>query len=185
MGILRRRFGRAHLKFRTLVEAFENEVRSVPVAPFHAPAVRTDVLFTRQPLGFQRFVVSPLDWNPVLLSEGFDPQLVLLRALSQGLFGNRVDAVHVPEEMDNVFLARQQRQLPLNDDAIKTVIYKDQQAAEQLVEGFHRSSPVRLASATRSCARRLVETRSLDQRAQTRIGHVRNPRSFHSQGLCP
>jgi hypothetical protein len=83
--------------------------------------------------------------------------------------------------MDDVFFARQERQVALNDDAIETVVYKDRQAAEQLVNGLHRSSPVMRAFATRSCARRLVETTlSIDSDRNLRS----NPQ-FDNQGLCP
>lgn len=73
----------------------------------------------------------------------------------------------VPEEVDDVLFTRQKRQIPLNDDAIETVIYKDEQAAKQLAEGFHRSPPVMRASATPSSVRRLVETRSVEYRCAT------------------
>src|SRR5437660_588837 len=49
--------------------------------------------------------------------------------------------MHVAEEMDDVLGPRQQRQIFLDDDTVETVVYKSQQAAEQLAEGFHRSSP--------------------------------------------
>src|SRR5437773_818871 len=75
--------------------------------------------------------------------------------------------------MDDVRLTRQQRQIALNDDAIETVVYKDEQAAKQLVNGLHRSSPLMRASATPSCARRLVET-------TPSIDSDRNARSTHS-----
>ena len=92
-----------------------------------------------------------------------------------------VDAVHVAEEMDDVLRPRQQREVALNDDAIETVVYKPEQAAKQLVKGFHRSSPLMRASATRSCARRLVETTSFDRLRPERSEHPQ----FHNQGLCP
>jgi hypothetical protein len=76
--------------------------------------------------------------------------------------------VDIAEEMDDVLLARQERQVALNHDPIETVIYKDEQAAKQRADGFHRSSPVMRASATPSSVRRLVETRLLcDHRCWT------------------
>jgi hypothetical protein len=59
--------------------------------------------------------------------------------------------VHVAEEMDHMLGAGQQRQISLDDDAVETMVYKSQQAAEQLAEGFHRSAPGAL-STTRSSA---------------------------------
>jgi len=41
--------------------------------------------------------------------EGLDPLLVLFGPRAQGVLGDRIDRVHVPEEMDDVLLARQQR----------------------------------------------------------------------------
>jgi len=88
--------------------------------------------------------------------------------------------VHVAEEMDDVLGPREQGKVALNDDAIETVVYKPEQAAKQLVKGLHRSSPLMRASATRSCARRLVETTFFDRRDRD----VRSTTRFYNQGLC-
>ena len=84
--------------------------------------------------------------------------------------------------MDDVLRSRQQREIALDDDAIETVIYKREQAAKQLVKSFHRSSPLIRASATRSCARRLVETTSFDDRYPDSDRNVRSTRSFITKG---
>src|SRR5437870_12399384 len=44
----------------------------------------------------------------------------------------------------------------MNDDSVKTVVYKRQQAAKQFAEVFHRSSPPSLVLTTRSWIRRPV-----------------------------
>src|SRR6266404_52914 len=44
----------------------------------------------------------------------------------------------------------------MNDDSVKTVVYKSQQAAKQFAEVFHRSSPPSLVLTTRSWIRRPV-----------------------------
>jgi GxxExxY protein len=49
--------------------------------------------------------------------------------------------MHVPEEMHDVFGPGQQWQVPLDDDAVETVIYKDQEAFKKLRKGFPRSPP--------------------------------------------
>jgi hypothetical protein len=49
--------------------------------------------------------------------------------------------MHVAEEMDDVFGTGQQGQVPLDDDAVETVVYKNQEAFKKLREGFHRSPP--------------------------------------------
>jgi hypothetical protein len=60
--------------------------------------------------------------------EGLDPLLVLLRAHLERLFGDGINPVHVPEEVDDMLLAGQQRQVPLDDDPIETVVDKGEQA---------------------------------------------------------
>src|SRR5580698_3181851 len=49
--------------------------------------------------------------------------------------------MHVAEEMDDVFGTGQQGQVPLDDDAVETVVYKNQEACKKLLESFHRSPP--------------------------------------------
>ena len=49
--------------------------------------------------------------------------------------------MHVAEKMHDVFGTGQQRHVPLDDDAVETVIYKNQEAFKELREGFHRSPP--------------------------------------------
>lgn len=74
--------------------------------------------------------------------EGFHPLLVVDGPLRQGWLRDRVDPVQVTKEIDDVLGTRQQRQVPLDDDPVETVVYQSQQAAKQLVERFHRSPPV-------------------------------------------
>src|SRR5438876_2352863 len=173
VGIVGRVLRQPRIERRSRFHAFQDEIHPESLPAFEAGAVRADVVFSLQALGLQRLVISPLNGNPVVTSERVHPPLVLLRSLAQGLFRDRVDAVNVPEEMDDVRLPRQQRQIALNDDAIETAVYKDEQAAKQLVNGLHRSSPLMRVSATPSCARRLVET-------TPSIDSDRNARSTHS-----
>jgi 23S rRNA-intervening sequence protein len=49
--------------------------------------------------------------------------------------------VYVAKEMDDILRPGQQGNVSQNDDTVETVVYKSQQAAKQLCEGFHRSSP--------------------------------------------
>jgi len=76
----------------------------------------------------------------MVAGESFHPTLILLGSLGQNLLGDGINPMHVAEEMHDVLGPRQQRQVSLDDDAVETVVYKSQQAAEQLAEGFHRSS---------------------------------------------
>src|SRR5206468_2574830 len=177
-GVLRQ----SHGKLRALFQAFEDEVRAESLAPLHAGAVRTDVVFSLEAFRLEGLVVGPFDRDAVVARKRFDPLLILLGAFGQRLFGDRVDLVHVAEEMDDVLGSGQQGQIALDDDAIETVIYKGEQAAKQLAKGFHRSSPLMLASATRSCVRRLVETISFDHPYPDSDRNVRSTRSFITKG---
>jgi hypothetical protein len=49
--------------------------------------------------------------------------------------------MHVAEKMYDGFGPGQQRHVPLADDAVETVIYKNQEAFKKLRKGFHRSPP--------------------------------------------
>jgi hypothetical protein len=50
-------------------------------------------------------------------------------------------AVHVAEQVHDVLGPGQQWQIPLDDDAVETVISKNQEALKKLRESFHRSPP--------------------------------------------
>src|SRR5262249_17822475 len=128
------------VEFRTVFQAFEDEVWPVAVPTLQASAVRAHVRFPCQPLGLERLVIGPLDGNPMGAGKRLDPLLVLLRARRQRLLRDRVDPMNVPEEVHDRFLACEERQISQDDDAIETVVYQGEQAAKQLVEGFHRSS---------------------------------------------
>jgi hypothetical protein len=101
--------------------------------------MRSDsILLTHALLRFQ-------DGDVMVAGVAFHPSPVFQGALGQRLRGDRILTVHVAEEMYDMFGAGQQRQIPLDDDAVKTVIYKHQEAFEKFREGFHRSSPHRLS----------------------------------------
>ena len=114
--------------------------------------MRPDVIFLPHPF------LCPFHRDLVIPGEGFDPMFIFGGSPGQNVLSDRVKSQHIPEEMHNVLFPRQQRQVPLNDDAIKTVIYKSQQAAKQLVEGFHRPVPRDLALTTKSSIDRPMES---------------------------
>jgi len=72
----------------------------------------------------------------------FHPSPILQGSLGQDLRGDRILTVHVTEKIHNMLGPRQQRQVALYDDAVETVIYKNQEALKELREGFHRSPPL-------------------------------------------
>jgi hypothetical protein len=49
--------------------------------------------------------------------------------------------MQVAEKMHDVFGTAEQGHVSLDDDAIETVIYKNQETCKKLREGFHRSPP--------------------------------------------
>jgi hypothetical protein len=57
--------------------------------------------------------------------------VVLGGTLTQNVFSDDADAVHVAEEVDDVLRAREQWQMAEDDDAVETVVYECQQAAKQ------------------------------------------------------
>src|SRR5438445_1218911 len=75
------------------------------------------------------------------LARSLPPIPVFQGALGQDLRGNGILAMHVAEEMHDVLRPGQQGQVSLDDDAVETVIYKNQEALKELREGFHRSPP--------------------------------------------
>src|SRR6202165_4836566 len=119
-------------------------------AHFHAPEDAEDPILIPPlhplqvgPDGF--LFADPLLWiqhrDLVVSSVAFHPSPVLRRALCQDLRRDRIYPVHVAEKMRDVFGPGQQRQVPLDDDAVETVIYKNQEAFKKLREDFHRSPP--------------------------------------------
>jgi hypothetical protein len=56
--------------------------------------------------------------------------VVLGSALAQDFLGDGADAVHVTKEVHDVLRAGQQWQVAEDDDAVETVVYEYEQAAE-------------------------------------------------------
>src|SRR5207302_1034015 len=77
----------------------------------------------------------------VVTGVGFHPSPIFGSSLGQDLRGDRILTVYVAEEMHDVLGPGQQGQVSLDDDAVETVIYKNQEAFKKLRKGFHRSPP--------------------------------------------
>jgi len=107
-----------------------------PFGSFHLTEAWQDVVLLAHAL------LRPLDRNPVIAGEGSNPASVVVGPLPQHLFRDRADLVDITKEVDDVFGAGEQRQVSEDDDAIETVVYESNEAAEQLRKGVHRSSPV-------------------------------------------
>src|SRR6516164_9635207 len=149
--VVGRIFWRQGAKGGPSFHTLEDEVRTKTLAAFHAETPGADVVFLLDALLLHLFV-GPLDRNAMIAGESFHPPLVFVGPLGQSLFGYGIQPMHVAEEVDDVLGPRQQGQVALDDDAIETVVYKSQQAAKQLGEGFHRSPPGNLLG-TRSSGR--------------------------------
>ena len=89
----------------------------------------------------------------VVASVAFHPSPILQGSLGQDLRRNRILTMHIPEEVNNMLRPRQQRQVALDDDAVETVIYKNQEAFKELREDFHRSPPLMFGWIPKSSAR--------------------------------
>jgi len=113
----------------------KDAVDSVLIAPLHTLQMRPDGILLAHAL----FRLQDGDF--VVAGVAFDPSPVFQGAFRQDLRGDGIQPVQVAEEMDDVFGTGQPRQVSLDDDAVETVISKNQEAFKELREGFHRSPP--------------------------------------------
>jgi len=156
LGGVRRPPGR---EGRARLHAFEDEVHPQPLVTLPAQAVGPDPVFILD------LLVRPAEGKAVVAGESLDPMLVNLGPLGQSLLGDGIETVDVAEEMNDMLGASQQGQITLDDDTVETVVYQNQQAAQQLGEG-----PLLLNfPSTRSWDRGPVEI-------QRRLGRERFPR---------
>ena len=89
----------------------------------------------------------------MVVGVAFHPSPVFQCALCQDVGSDRILTMHVAEKMYDVFGPGRQRHVPLDDDAVETVIYKDQEAFKKLRKGFHRSPPQMFGWIPRSSVR--------------------------------
>jgi hypothetical protein len=68
----------------------------------------------------------------VVAGVGFYPSPIFGSALGQHLRGDRILAMHVTKEMHDVLGPGQEWQVSRDDDAVKTVVYKNQEAQSRL-----------------------------------------------------
>src|SRR5215472_4383506 len=176
MGIVDREPGNGGAEGGSQFHALKDEVDSELIAALHASQVGTNVVLLADPF------FGPLHGDLTFLGEGFHPTVVIVGPLTQDFFADGVDLVDVAEEVDDVFGAGEQGQMTEDDDTVETMVYQGQQAAKQLCEGLHRSSPVVLASATRSSARRPVEIKATGGSGEGRKGLRETNRRFRSLG---
>lgn len=118
----------------SLLHALEDKVNPIALGSFHAAQQRLDKLFLFNPL------LSPLDGNVMVSGKPFHPALVVVRPLSQHLFGNQRDTHDLVKEVNHVLRTRQHREITVDHDTVETVIDKNDQVAIQTHKRFHGPS---------------------------------------------
>ncbi len=118
----------------SLLHALEDEVDPIALGSFHAAQQRLDKLFLFNPL------LCPLDGNVLISSKPFHPALVVVRPLSQHLFGNQRDTHYFVKEVNHVLRTRQHREITVDHDTVETVVDKNDQVAIQAHKRFHGPS---------------------------------------------
>jgi hypothetical protein len=116
VGILRGKFQHGGMKTRPL---------------FHAPQEGTDVVFPTYPF------FSPFDPNRMIASEGLHPVLVIRGPLAKHVLVDHANAQHVAKKVDHLFGTRKAAEISMDDDPIKTVVYKDEQITKEFRESLH------------------------------------------------
>jgi hypothetical protein len=87
--------------------------------------------------------LGPRDGDLVMAGEGLHPVAGIVGALAQHLLADHGNSQDLPETMDHVLRPGQAAEVTVDDDTVEAVVYKDQQAGEQLCEQCHLSSILR------------------------------------------
>jgi hypothetical protein len=127
--------GRADAEARPQFHALQDAVHAEPPLAFHPVQRRTDIVL------FADALLGPFDRDALLPRERIDPAVVVVGPLPQGLLRDRRRPMDIAEEMHDVLRSGQEWHVPEDDHAVEAVVYKDHQAAKELGEGLHRSSP--------------------------------------------
>ena len=70
----------------------------------------------------------------MVASVSLHPSPVIVGALAEHFFVRHRDAENFVEKVDHLFGSRQTAQVAVDDDAVEAVVYKNEQAVEQLCE---------------------------------------------------
>jgi len=103
IGIAGGILGRSRTEGGTLFHALADEGHAEALATFPAGAERPDRVF------FRHAFLGPLDRKVVVARVSFHPLLVLVGPLGESLFGDGVDAMHVPKKMNDMLGTREPR----------------------------------------------------------------------------
>ena len=123
-------------KCPALLHAFKDEIDAVSIPLLHPAQSGQHVVFLADSLA------SPLNRELMVAGVRLHPALVVVGASAQHFFVHHRKAEHLPEEEDHLLRPRQATEVTVDDDAVETVVYKNQQAAKQLCESLHRSSSI-------------------------------------------
>ena len=129
--ILGGKLGNAAPERSALLHALEDKVDAVGVLLLHAAQGGQDVIL------FAGSFFGPFHRDFVVAGVGLDPAPVLVGTLAEDFFTHHRDTQNLSEEVDHLLRPGQTAQIPVDDDAVETVIDKGQQIPEQLGESFH------------------------------------------------
>src|SRR5580693_729716 len=148
-GILRH----ADPKRPALFHALEDEVDTESLPLLHATQRRQNVIL------FANTLLSPLDRDLVVAGVGIHPVPVIVGSLPEHFLAHHWNPEDLANEVDHLFGPGQPAEIPVDDNAVEAVIYKNQHAAKQLCKSLHRSPPSVLVLTTRSSDRRPVDSK--------------------------
>jgi hypothetical protein len=101
------------------------------VGSFHATQEGKNIFLLADPF------FGPFDGSLVVASESLHPILVIRGPLAKDILVDQADAEHVAKKVDRLFGTRQAAEISMDDDPVKTVIYKDEQIAKEFCESLH------------------------------------------------
>src|ERR1019366_5762509 len=150
VGIVGGKAGNRGAESLALLHAFQNEVHTMLPGPFHAAQGGTNIIL------LAHLRLSPLDGG-VVARKRLHPSLILVGPARQYFLADHRLADHVLKEMNHLPWPGKSAQITVDHHSVKTVVYKQKQAAKQPCECLHRSPSCVLVSTTRSSDRRPAE----------------------------
>jgi len=132
VGIGGRKAGNRGTEGLSLLHAFQNEIDTVLVGPFHAAKGGADVIL------FAHLRLGPFDGGMVA-GKRLHPCLILVGSTRQHFLADHRLANYVVKEIRHLRWTGQSAQITVDHNAVKTVVYKEKQAAKQPCECLHRS----------------------------------------------
>ena len=122
-------------KSPTALHGLEDEVDAEAVVALHGAQVGTDVVLHADAL------VVPADLDGLVAGEALHPVDIGVGSGAEHFFGNGLDSEHLLQPVDHLTGPLQAHQVAAQDNAVETVVYKDQPGSKELGEQFHRPPP--------------------------------------------